>query len=154
MTSRSGANTVYGSLRVDINENPNAHLYRWTFVIRELRVNMVIGIDSNPIFMSSDFSNYFRNFGKRRDIFCGYDCDGYLYSSRWMESEEYGVALKQNDMIQMTVDTQKDELRFAVNGKCQGVAMDDLQFSKKQYSMAVSLFNAGEIIELKYFEMI
>merc|ERR1712032_1471493 len=69
MNSRSGANTVYGSRRVDISVHHNVRLYRWTFVIMELRVNMLIGIDSNPIFMRSDFSNYFRSFGgNQRDI--------------------------------------------------------------------------------------
>merc|ERR1712087_771928 len=99
MNSRSGANTVYGTRRVD----SNARLYRWTLEIRELRVNMVIGIDSNPKFMRCDFSNYRRSFGgNRKDIFCGYDCDGCLYSSRWRESEEFGEELRPNDVLEMT----------------------------------------------------
>ena len=151
---RNGGSTVYGNVNINTKENKYILSYKWTFKIIKKRINMFIGIDSNPRFTQVDFSNYFRNYDKfHKDIFCAYGSDGNIYDYISRDCDEYGVKWKENDIIEMIVDTQEETLSYMVNGEDQGIAMEELDFEEKTYHMAVALFYGEDEIQLIDFSV-
>eukprot|EP01084_Bolivina_argentea_P102039 182860_1 len=146
------ANTCYGKMKIKQIAYINA--YKWTFKVINKRLAIYIGIDSNPEFKRSDFSNYFRNFKtKHNDIFCSYGSDGNIYHCISRDAYEYGEKWMKNDEIEMVIDIKQEILSYYVNGKYQGVAMYDLAFDQKVYNMAVALFYDEDAIELIDFSV-
>ena len=158
--SSNGANTIYGSFKVDINKYPEISLYRWTLKVLNKKENIYIGIDSNPIFSRSDFSNCFRDFkfsnfksskDEKRDRFCAYSSDGDIYHYHSQVAHKYGTKWRVNDKITMLIDVKKEALMYYVNDEYQGIAMDQLMLNKKVYSLAVALFYEDDAVELQDF---
>ena len=153
--SGNGANTIYGLFKVDVARYPDIQFYRWKLRILRKKVNVYIGIDSNPIFYRSDFSNCFRDFkftnddrkGKGRDRFCAYSSDGFLYHYYSQVAHCYGDEWGEGDVITMIVDVEREALAFAVNDQYQGIAMDQLELSKRTYCLAVALFHDEDSVE-------
>jgi len=162
LLTKNGAKTVYGVFNVDIAKYPEILMYRWKFRILRQKENVYIGIDSNPIFYRSDFSNCFRDFkftnstkdGKGRDRFCAYGSDGHLYHYYSQIAHNYGDQWKEGDVITMLIDVKREALAFAVNDQYQGIAMDELELSKRTYSLAVGLFYEDDSIELIDFAVL
>ena len=147
----NGGSTVYGNFNV----NNKISIVSWTFKIISKKLNIFIGIDSNPIFTHCDFSNFYRSFNtKRKDIFCAYGSDGNLYDYLSVAAEEYAKPFKNNDIIKMTVNVKEEYLEFYKNNESQGIALDDMNFDDKEYHMAVALFYADDAIELIDFDVV
>lgn len=155
--SSNGANTIYGSFKIDINKYPEISMYRWTLRVLNKKENIYIGIDSNPIFSRSDFSNCFRDFkfsnfksskDEKYDRFCAYSSNGDIYHYHSQVAHTYGAKWKVNDKITMLVDVKREALMYFVNDEYQGIAMDQLMLSKKVYSLAVALFYEDDAVEL------
>ena len=147
---RNGGSTIYGNIWV--NDAMKANIYKWTFKIKEKKLNMFIGIDSNPKFTECDFSNFHRGLGMSpNDIFCAYGSDGSLYGYFSPMADEYGIAWSSEDIIEMIVNPEAQTLSYCVNGMDQGIALDDLRFDTHSYRMAVALFFESDCIELADF---
>lgn len=151
LTSK-GASTAYGN--IFITKRLDIISYKWTFNIKYLRWTMLIGIDSNPKFRNTDFSNFYRNFTtKHNDTFCGYSSDGNLYHNNNRHCDQYGIEYKTGDIIQMVINLRKETLGFIVNGQHQGIALTKLDLVHNSYKMAVALFHPDDCIEITDFEV-
>ena len=153
MLTHNGSNTVYGKLL--IGKHPFITAYKWKFKIISIKLNIFIGIDSNPCFPRSDFSNFFRCFNTSHDeIFCSYGSDGNVYHHVSRDAYKYGTEWDTGDELEMIVDMKHETLSYCVNGKYQGTAMSELQINnQKTFKMAVALFYEEDAITLIDFSV-
>ena len=145
--------TVYGHAAITKKMGYNG--CQWRFRIHSIKDNIFVGIDSNPIFSNTDFSSYYRSFGvnKQDAIFCAYGSDGVIYDNNTFVSEPYGVSWGRGDIVEISLNIAKECVSFRVNGVDQGMALDNLKFDTKSYTMGVALFCEEDCVELVDFNI-
>ena len=122
--------TVYGNLEIDKGHYIECS---WTFEINKLAFDTIIGIGMscgkeivNDIF--TDHENTF--------AYESYD-RGEIYGKGVLKGL-YGCRLHEGDIVEMTLNVENKTLRYSVNSKDQGIAVQDIDFDDDiKYVMAI-----------------
>ena len=142
--------TTYGNIIID---DSIKMIYSWKFKIsgkiaRDAFYYIAIGIDSSN---RSYYDGFFPLYGNAWRQFEFY---AFLYDGKKVSSKEnkkrYGTNFKQGDTVTMEINVQKQEMKYFVNDKDQGIAFKNIDFKQTKYNMAVFAGDKG--VEIKLIE--
>ena len=143
--------TVYGQMDIKIS-----YIYSWKFLITAVDDDyasgeyLSIGITDSTEHVSDDFSII--------DAGQSVPHSFYAYLSHGEKTatdtndELYGSTSDVGDIVEMTVNTNKKQISFSVNGDDDGVAYNNIDFQLRKYKMAVYVLDKNVKIKLIGFE--
>ena len=144
---KTGANTVYGAVKIKANEN---YIYKWHIKIIATNYQWFafsIGIDSShrelvqeDFSVSGMYGNVHQFYAWGTDGKNGKKFTGSLPPI----GKRYGDRVKLNDTITMSVDMKKQSIEYFINNKSQGIAFDNIHVDM-DYHMAISMRGIGRI---------
>eukprot|EP01084_Bolivina_argentea_P104767 187579_1 len=111
ITGSGGYRSAYGSFAIHSNKKGK---YQWNVAIHKRGSSAFIGIASKKD-INADYNI----------IDYGYQGDG-PHKRNFGQYIKYGECWNKGDTVSMTVDCHKKEISFAVNGKDQGVAYNNI----------------------------
>lgn len=146
------ANTVYGAFKIHNKAAYNKLVWYFLVNVPQSQTIAAIGISSgdktniNTTFVCSGSNVIYawQCYLQRATIY--YINDGYL------DSKSYGEKFTfQDTKVGMEIDIKNKTLKYYLNGKDQGVALNDIDFEEKEYYLAITLDEKADVKLLDFY---